>query len=290
MKLIHLLTKLITISLLSLIFSASLSSAQENTEKKPLKAQEIPFIPGRMAKNLDDNNEKQTEINQDLKRVLDETSESNATAPQNENETIKTIKDLAKTVDLVKSIALNQGDISSILLGDKTNSIMFDKKETENINRAITAFENKESLEVDDKSAAEGEVKEKVLPEQSYVYLASILYFSPTKWVVWIQNNKISSDSNSKDNEFYLKEVTSRKVKILWKLGITKWEILSGTTSEIKPQTNENNEVEMEFELQPNQTYALKTGDIFEGTFKNFIAKQNRVAVPEVKNKSKSDN
>ncbi len=46
----------------------------------------------------------------------------------------------------------------------------------------------------------------------------------------------------------------------------TKWKIISGKKSEeLAPKINSLNQVEVEFELKPNQTFTLGTNSVSEG-------------------------
>jgi hypothetical protein len=129
------------------------------------------------------------------------------------------------------------------------------------------------------------------LPEQSYIYLASILYISQDAWAVWLNDKKVTSDNNSRKNDFYIMSINRGKVKVRWKLGITKWNILMGAgTNGQTPKTNADNEVENVFELQPNQTFSLKSGKVSEGkvVIDLLSKKTNDVAEPSTDNKQLS--
>ncbi len=179
------------------------------------------------------------------------------------------VKNLGKIIALDKN-----SDISLSILQSRTSSMMYDEKELKNIDRAITALKNQESFSPDqdentpiiNKEEVQKKVIEEISPEQSYVYLASILYISPNSWVIWLGDNKITTENNSRKNEFYVTKIDRDKVKIMWKLGITKWNILTGNQADsAPPKTNQNNEVETLFTLHPNQTFILKSKKVVEG-------------------------
>lgn len=176
--------------------------------------------------------------------------------------------------------------LDEVLSFGKTKSLMFDKEENNNINRAIDSLKNNQTFipegledqtqndDPDKEKKQEAEAQEAVLEEQrknqanekSYIYLASILYSSGKKWIVWINEQKITNESNSRDNELHISNVKSDRAKIVWKMSVSKWKILSGKNSEeFAPKINENNQVEIEFELKPNQTFVLSTNSVFEG-------------------------
>ena len=175
--------------------------------------------------------------------------------------------------------------LDEVLSFGKTKSLMFDKEENNNINRAIDSLKNNQTFipegledptqtdsnqekkqEVEAQEAALEEQRKNQANEKSYIYLASILYSSSKKWIIWINEQKITNESNSKDNELHILNVKSDRAKIAWKMSVSKWKILSGKNSEeFAPKINENNQVEIEFELKPNQTFILSTNSVFEG-------------------------
>ena len=161
--------------------------------------------------------------------------------------------------------------IEEVLLGKKPiiPSIMFYKSDSEKIERALNLEEGEEfviedSDEDDEEVSDEGELKYEER-EITTVFLASILYFSKNNWSVWLSDEKITSDNNRFDNEFYIEGIDGKKVKVLWSIGLSKWKILSGKTEDDAPFVNGYNQVEIRFILQPNQTYILKSNKIVEG-------------------------
>ncbi len=177
--------------------------------------------------------------------------------------------------------------IANILLSRKATSLMFDDEENDHIGRAINSLRSNEIYVPD---GAEGGTDDNLTPEQrkknaddkkraeeneasekSYVYLASIIYFAPKDWAVWINRQKITYDSNqkdkeSKDKEFYVKSIQKDRVKVLWKISLSKWKILSNSKPESEaPKVNANNQIEVEFELKQNQTFMLNTRSVVEG-------------------------
>lgn len=180
----------------------------------------------------------------------------------------------------VKELEINKSTIvtndtkeslGTILLQQNAVSLMFDDEQNSNIERAIYAFKTNQSFtpesssnNTDDKSQQkESEVSEN---EKSYIYLASIIYFGRSDWVVWINNQKITAASNRESNEMYITDVEPSRVKFLWRISVSKWKILSGQKSEIlAPKINDRNQVEVEFELHPNQTFMLTNRNVIEG-------------------------
>lgn len=260
--------KLIAIFLILLTQVAVAQQTVDPTAPAPVaanQAEKNSLIPKKMSEKLSDNNSKQRSNNAQLDSALKGSA-------QDQQDVQKTIKSPEK--NLGKSLIIGEKvDIASLLIGSRINSMMFSDKEIQNIERAVTAFKGQGEYALEKSDDGTGiapeavqKAVEEVLPEQSYVYLASILYISSDSWTIWINDRKITSDKNSRDSEFYVKSIDRGKVTLLWKLGVTKWNILSGgqqSISEVK--TNADNEVETEFELRPNQTFTLKSKTIVEG-------------------------
>jgi len=158
-------------------------------------------------------------------------------------------------------------------------SLMFSDEEFDAIRKAILSYRSgaaysPEQLEQNVLSDAEKARLEKEriakevseINERSKIYLGSLLYISKEHWAIWLNNDKLSSNINKKENEFYVKEIDGHKVKILWTLSLSKWKILSGKSSvNDLPKTNDKNQVLIEFVLQPNQTFILKYNNVIEG-------------------------
>lgn len=170
--------------------------------------------------------------------------------------------------------------IGNILLNKKATSLMFDDKQNSNIERALESLKNNQAFvpEGEEGELSEEEQKKKAAlteaeaikvqqeNEKSYIYLASIIYFSPQDWVVWINDKKITSQNNAKDKELFIKYVQRDRVSLTWKISLSKWRILAGRSSEeVPPNLNSNNEVVVHFELLPNQTFILSTNNVVEG-------------------------
>jgi hypothetical protein len=200
----------------------------------------------------------------------DNFSEKNLTDKSpNKSQILKTSEE--NPISAIKGIA---NSVESIMLSKKPTSLMFDDEQNSNIERAIDAFKNigsgessknSDSDEFSD-SATNSASKQFEINEKSRIFLGSILYLNPKDWAVWIGGQKITSTSNSKNNEIYLKVVEKDRTKILWTLSVSKWKILSGKQSEESaPKINAKGQVEVEFELKPNQTFILSSGVISEG-------------------------
>jgi hypothetical protein len=177
--------------------------------------------------------------------------------------------------------------VDSIITNKKLSSLMFDDEQNDDIERAI------ESLRLDPETRAKkfaglkpGEqkiIKRKEENEKAYIYLGSIIYLNAQNWVVWINNQKITSLSNKKDDEIYLKNVQKDKAKLLWQLSVSKWKILSGYSSEdAPPEVSADNKVQIEFELKPNQTFILSSKRVVEGKIAPLIVEVDSDTATEV--------
>ena len=188
------------------------------------------------------------------------------------------IIDKSALLDTGNNILGHTNDLVNMLLGNdnKVVSLMFGDEEINNVDRAIDSLKNEKTYapEEDPNSAEAKKAKEKKAKEdaaigeneKSYIYLASIIYYSPKEWALWINNLKITSDNNKNNKELFIKEIYPDRAKIIWSLSVSKWKILSGKKSEDEaPQLNAKNNVEIEFILKPNQTFILSSGRIVEG-------------------------
>lgn len=171
--------------------------------------------------------------------------------------------------DLVNKL---QGGLANLLLSsNKLTTLMFNEKESEKIERALDSFKNDQTYlpeESDEKKSADSaptETKEEI-NKKSYIYLASIMYFSDKYWAVWINGQKITSDDNDPNDELYLSSVQRDQVSVIWNISASKWKILLGKKAEgLESMINENNQVVVKFKLKPNQTYILGSNTIAEG-------------------------
>lgn len=169
--------------------------------------------------------------------------------------------------------------LANLLLGNKVGSLMFTDDENSNIDRAVDSLKNNQVYtpeETEEEKAATDPDAKKEAPkveekksdenEKSYIYLASIIYFTEQDWVVWVNEQKITPKTNIRGKELYLRSVQKDRVDVMWTISISKWKILSGRKSETSaPKINANNQVEVNFSLKPNQTFILSTNSVVEG-------------------------
>ena len=199
---------------------------------------------------------------------------------QNNNKIQKSINiDNIKAGETPISASSIKNALDDIFSPSKLKSIMYDEEQFTNIEKAIEALRNNQSFtpegEEANKQTAEDakkqaeEIKKLEGSEEnvkSYVFLSSIMYFSEKQWSLWINDKKFLANSNSNENELYFKNVTQDKVTIVWRLSISKWKILSGKKSEeYAPKINNENQVEVEFSLKPNQTFILGSNKVVDG-------------------------
>jgi hypothetical protein len=185
--------------------------------------------------------------------------ESAITTSDNKTENHKTV---------TKSVLVDR--ISNSFFG-KISSLMFDEEENDSINRAADSLKNNQIYVPNDKTEKEQDdttkkAEEKSENEKSYIYLGSIIYFTPKDWVVWVNEKKITPENNKKENELYLRSIQKDQISLVWTLAVSKWKILSGLDSEeLAPKINDNNQVEVQFDLKPNQTFILNSNNVVEG-------------------------
>ena len=216
-------------------------------------------------------------------------SEAPATAPA-AAPTDPTAPAAAQPSSGANSLLIDQAKdgLANILLGNgKPTSLMFDDQESGNLDRAIDSFKNNQAYSPEDAesdgtaNASANEDDKKKLEEaerlrkaeelknqeneKSYIYLASVIYFNPKDWIVWINEKKITSKTNDPKKELFVESIRKDSAKILWKLNLSKWKIISGRKEEFAPKINAENQIEIRFELKPNQTFVLSSNKVVEG-------------------------
>lgn len=173
----------------------------------------------------------------------------------------------------VKETKIEEKKKIEIKIDDNYNpeSLMLSDDELRKLNKALSSLINNEDYIADDSfdDFAEQEVvvEQQQQSERSFIHLSSLLYLNKEVWVVWINNEKITSDNNDPNNEYYISEISKNKVTITWSLGITKWKIITGKSDQDIPKTNKDNQIVNVFSLRPNQTYILSDNKIIEGKY-----------------------
>lgn len=184
----------------------------------------------------------------------------------------KLISEIPSTNPLREILEENQNSVDNLILNKEHPSLMFSYDESVKIKEAVDSYRNdpldpilrEEKL----KSQESNQVKEEDKNEnQSNIYLASILFLNQNNWAVWINNEKINSENNNRDNELFIKSISKNDINLIWQMSISKWKILSGYSAEsnITPELNKDNKVEVLISLKPNQTFILKNSKIIEG-------------------------
>ncbi|MFM7557890.1 MAG: hypothetical protein ACKO6C_04015 [Alphaproteobacteria bacterium] len=204
------------------------------------------------------------------------------------NSFAQTNEENSKSVNIDKAPQVGNNDISAsavkkavdeFFLSSKIKSLMFDDEQYGNIENAIEAMRNNQAfvpqgIELTKQSDEEAkrqaeELKNVEASEEnakSYIYLSSIMFFSPQSWSLWINETKYMASTNKEDGELFFKDLSQDKITVVWKLSISKWKILSGKKSEeYAPKINSANQVEVEFSLKPNQTFILSSNKVVDG-------------------------
>jgi len=187
-------------------------------------------------------------------------------------------KDSQVTSSQISANAVKKA-IDEIFSNNKLKSLMYDDEQYSNIENAIEAMRNNQAFVPQGEEIAKlsNEEAKKQAEEQknleaseenakSYIYLSSIMFFSPQSWSLWINETKYMANSNKEENELFFKDPSQDRVTVVWKLSISKWKILSGKKSEeYAPKINSANQVEVEFSLKPNQTFILSSNKVVDG-------------------------
>lgn len=285
MKLNKLLKKYISAAILlfsALFFSFSANcQANKNLEAAVEKLKPIKDItPGSETKEVKTEEVKKTDEVKSDPKTKEESQNTDKKAAETKNEKLE-VKD--------QKLELNPQEIpkediektiDSLLMNKKASSLMFDDNEADEIHRAVQSYKNNQDYtpsesdsllsEEEANRLAEAErqhaEQKKVENEKSYAHLSSMIYVKKNDWVVWINDKKITPQSNDKEKELYLKLIKKGLVKVVWKMSLSKWKILSGKNSESDaPSINENSQVVIEFFLKPNQSFSLTANEVVEG-------------------------
>ena len=186
-----------------------------------------------------------------------------------------------------KSLLIDQAknDLANILVGKKISSLMFDDQESDEIDRALFSLKTQEPLYEDILQNTNEDQQEN---QRSYIYLGSIIYINSQYWALWLNDQKITAKSNKPEKEFFVESIKKNQANIIWRISASKWKIITASTSSQNagtqnlPELNADGEVEIRFELRPNQTFILTSKTIVEGRSKPGIKKQvdASVAIP----------
>lgn len=107
----------------------------------------------------------------------------------------------------------------------------------------------------------------------SNVYLQGIVYYSPSKWLVRLNDGVISSSTNIPANEFFVSKISRREIELVWKPAqpdelINNWNSATDGGKNPVPGVRVANSV-VTLRLHPNQTFLVKSIAIHEGIIKS---------------------
>ncbi len=114
------------------------------------------------------------------------------------------------------------------------------------------------------------------------VYLKSIMFLSKNMWAVWVNDIKITNSDNSKNNEFYIRDIDSKKIVLQWNISEFKWNYVNKMNSipEHKYKVLDDGSIELVLILYSNQSYLPFIDQTVEGRyiekFENNSIKDNK--------------
>ncbi|MAZ80218.1 MAG: hypothetical protein CMP18_00330 [Rickettsiales bacterium] len=233
--------------LLQLVFLNQLNAQQadnSNNQVEELLLPDNPITEQQEIENKEDSNNDANDVTSNISQE-DSKNISNLSSKKDSNiNTIMITPDEKQGIDLIVE-SIKSG--KEVIFNDFN---LFDE-------------ERPEVLPIED------EIEPDKINENAFIYLASIIYHSKNDWSIWLNNNKYTSITNNSLNEIYIKDINHSDVTILWKLSLSKWRILSANDDNVTPlKINDNNQVEIEFNIRPNQTFGLKREQITEGRIK----------------------
>jgi hypothetical protein len=104
------------------------------------------------------------------------------------------------------------------------------------------------------------------------VYLKSIIYTSNSHWTVWLNDIKISNNTNlDKDNEFVIKKIQPQEIVVLWTVTRGKWRVINQAQKipfSSYSLNESKNRIEFEIILHPNQTFVSSENKVIDGKYK----------------------
>jgi hypothetical protein len=107
------------------------------------------------------------------------------------------------------------------------------------------------------------------------LYLKSILFVSPNYWTIWVNDEKISSETNKREEgEFFVEEIKKDQVKLVRRLSKGQWRYMNSGNyvSANRYRTNEKtNKVELTLVLHPNQMFVFAKNEIIDGKYKEEV-------------------
>ncbi len=118
------------------------------------------------------------------------------------------------------------------------------------------------------------------------LYLASILYYSPSHWSVWINDKKLVNTHNNPSNEFYVSRLSRKEVELVWKPSSLQnmpllWaQYTAGDKQALPGIVLDASKGTVTLLLHPNQTFIPTSLSIHEGLIK---PNMNLVVPMEVK-------
>jgi hypothetical protein len=241
--------KLITYILISIVFIfAGEAVASENTETNAV-VKTIEDTPKDIA----------PENNESAQPILK--TEGETKTQEVEKEVADKLEKVKKEDKTAQTKPAQQFDLYG---SKKYKSLFFTKKEMDNL---ISIFRDQKLKS--DTSQEQFSLLDVVEGQQkisTVIFLNSILFLNKNNWTIWVNDKRMSSDDEG-TNDLKVLSITNSKVKFLWKVSRTKWEIMMPNFNFEKSisKLTEDNSVETVFTLQTNQTFIPQTGDIIEG-------------------------
>jgi len=219
------------------------------------------------------------------KTVVDEENLRIQEEAISETKTVEEKKDENKVTTKIKTKEIKQNptpeDIEEKIpekVEPKYKTLMLSENEFKEITKIIKALEEGIDLsELEEAELEETTIKKDTIFDENMatVYLNSILYISENRWAVWANNVKITNENNG-EGELKILSISQGKITFLWTISMTKWEVINAnyTVSKNLYKVNKENQVEVKFILEPNQTFIPSLNTIVEGNVKENTMKK----------------
>ena len=185
-------------------------------------------------------------------------------------------KEFASVLNSVQKIEKRDGNTETNILNsrsyfEKHRNLINSSKDIIYLKKILEAYKkgsNKVESTVDNKKSDELYVND--FNYQTFIiYLRSIMFLSKNTWSVWINNIKITNNNNSKDNEFYIRDIDNRRIVLQWNISEFKWNYVNKMNSipKQKYKVLDDGSVELVLILYSNQSYLPFADQIVEGRY-----------------------
>ncbi|MBT4878738.1 MAG: hypothetical protein HON42_02840 [Alphaproteobacteria bacterium] len=254
---------MIKIILLNFLFIFQSYALDENLEQM-LKEQTEEVELNRLTETSSDN----IAVAPDVKSedLVKEVTEKTKKKLELENEKEKRLNKLEEEKLTKERLKLEENN--EILKVLRKSSLFHTQEQLDRLDNALEAINDGRKIIIED---IDGEENVEVIRSSAInFYLNSIIFYSKTDWILWLNGNKITPKTNESDLE--LIEINNNFVRLRWITGYEKFvnAIIKETEASRLPARTyvevSDNIAKIDFTLEPNQTFSVGSNiKILEG-------------------------